>query len=186
MAAVSGVVIFLTFALFSSVGSERERIMLGVVFVEGFAFWYFSMRAVHQKSKRPSEQETADQKEIQLLRSEFDALHKVSGQYSSALWSLRPKLERAEARAKEYEAAIERCRREGGAPRPEGEGFRGGRAPAALEAELARCRGWQAEWRRRAERAEAALVHDGGAKNAELFRLAKRRVAEKYYPDKVR
>jgi len=45
MATISGAVIFLTFALFSSVGSERERILLGVVFVEGFAFWYFSLRA---------------------------------------------------------------------------------------------------------------------------------------------
>src|SRR5918998_3664292 len=125
MAAVSGVVIFLTFALFSSVGSERERIMLGVVFVEGFAFWYFSMRAVHQKSKRPSEQETADQKEMRLLHSELDTAHKLSGQYSSALWSLRPKLERAEARARGHEAAIERCRRGRDAPRREGEGVRG-------------------------------------------------------------
>src|SRR3712207_5094136 len=112
MATISGAILFLTFALFSSVGDERERIMLGVVFVEGFAFWYFSVRAVHQKSKQPSGQETADQKEIRLLRSELDALHKVSGQYSSALWSLGPKLERAEARVKEYEAAIERCRQE--------------------------------------------------------------------------
>src|SRR5918998_5736751 len=156
MAAVSGVVIFLTFALFSSVGSGRERIMLGVVFVEGFAFWYFSMRAVHQKSRQPSERETADRKEIQLLRSELDALHKVSGQYSSALWSLRPKLERAEARARECEAAIELCRQERDALRREVEGFRGGRDPAALEAELARCRGWQAEWRRRGGKGGAA------------------------------
>ena len=79
MATISGAVIFLTFALFSSVGSERERIMLGVVFVEVFAFWYFSMRAVHQKSKQPSGQETADQKEIRLLRNELDTVHKLSG-----------------------------------------------------------------------------------------------------------
>src|SRR5688572_6101225 len=148
MAAVSGVIIFLTFALFSSIGGERERIMLGVIFIEVFALWYFSLRAARQRSKRPSEQEMADQKEIRLLRSELDTAHKLSGQYSSALWSLGPKLERAEARAKEYEAAVERCRQERDALRREVEGFRGGRDPAALEAELARCRGWQAEWRR--------------------------------------
>ena len=60
MATISGAIIFLTFALFSSVGSERERIMLGVIFIEVSAFWYFSMRAAHQKSKQPDEQETAD------------------------------------------------------------------------------------------------------------------------------
>jgi chromosome segregation ATPase len=186
MAAVSGVIIFLTFALFSSVGSERERIMLGVIFIEVFAFWYFSLRAARQRSKRPSEQETADQREMRLLRSELDTAHKLSGQYSSALWSLRPKLERAEARAREYEAAVERCRQERDALRREVEGFRGGRDPAALEAELARCRGWQAEWRRRAEKAEAALARDGDARGARLFQLAKRRFAERYHPDKVR
>src|SRR5918997_83258 len=66
-----------------------------------------------------------------------------------------------------------------------GRGAPGGRAPAALEAELARCRGWQAEWRRRAEKAEAALAHQKDAKGARLFQLAKRRFAEKYHPDKV-
>ncbi len=185
MATISGVIIFLTFALLSSVGSERERIMLGVIFVEGFVFWYFSMRAARQGSKRPNEQEIADQKEIRLLRNELDTVHKLSGQYSSALWSLRPKLERAEARAKEYEAAIELCRQERDALRREVEGFRGGRDPATLEAELARCRGWQAEWRRRAEKAEAALARGGDARGARLFQLAKRRFAEKYHPDKV-
>ena len=187
MAAISGVIIFLTFALFSNIGSEQERIMLGVVFIEGFAFWYFSVRAARQGLKRPSGQEAADQKEIRLLRSELDTTHKLSGQYSSALWSLRPKLERAEARAEECEAVVERCRQERDALRREVEGFRGGRDPAALEAELARCRGWQAEWRRRAEKAEAALAHGGGdARGARLFQLAKRRFAEKYHPDKVR
>ena len=47
-------------------------------------------------------------------------------------------------------------------------------------------RGWQAEWRRRAEKAEAALAHENDARGARLFRLAKRRFAEKYHPDKVR
>jgi len=185
MATISGAIIFLTFALFSSVGSEQERIMLGAIFVEGFAFWCFSVRAAHQRSKRPSEQEAADQKELQLLRSELDAVQKISGQYSSALWSLRPKLDRAEARVKEYEAVIERCRQERDALRREVERFQGGRDPATLEAELARCRRWQAEWRRRAEKAEAALAHQSDAKGARLFQLAKRRFAEKYHPDKV-
>ncbi len=122
---------------------------------------------------------------MQLLRSELDTAHKLSGQYSSALWSLRPKLDRAEAQAKGYEAAIERCRQERDALRREVERFQEGRDPATLEAELARCRGWQAEWRRRAEKAEAALARDGDARGARLFQLAKRRFAEKYHPDKV-
>ncbi len=185
MATISGVILVLTFALFSAIGSDRERIMLVIIFVEVFTLWYSSVRAARQGSKQPSEQEIAAQKEIQSLRDELGRVQKVSYQYSSTLWSLGPKLERAEAQVKEYKAAIERYQQEQDVLRREVEKFQEGRNPATLEAELAQCRRWQAEWRRRAEKAEAALAHISDAKGAKMFQLAKHKFAEKYHPDKV-
>ena len=185
MAAIFGVILVLTFALFSAIGSDRERIMLVVIFIEVFIFWYSSVRAARQRSNQPSEREKAAQKEIQLLRDELGRLQKVSHQYSSRLWSLGPKLDRAEAQVKEYKAAMEQYQQEQDVLHREVEKFQRGRDPATLEAELAQCRIWQAEWRRRAEKAEAALAHVSDAKGAKMFQLAKHKFAEKYHPDKA-
>jgi predicted RNase H-like nuclease (RuvC/YqgF family) len=95
------------------------------------------------------------------------------------------KLDRAEAQVKEYKAAIEQYQQEQDVLRREVEKFQGSRNPATLEAELAQCRRWQAEWRRRAEKAEAALAHISDAKGAKMFQLAKHKFAEKYHPDKA-
>ena len=185
MATISGVILVLTFALFSAIGSDQERIMLVIIFAEVFIFWYSSVRAARKGSNQPSEREEAAQKEIQLLRDELGRMQKVSHQYSSRLWSLGPKLDRAEAQVKEYKAAIERYQQEQDVLRREVEKFQEGRNPATLEAELAQCRRWQAEWRKRAEKAEAARAHISDARGAKMFQLAKHKFAEKYHPDKV-
>ena len=185
MAAIFGVILVLTFALFSAIGSNQERIMLVIILVELFVFWYLSVRVARRSSKQPSQQEIEAQKEIQLLRDELGRVQKVSHQYSSRLWSLGPKLDRAEAQVKEYKAAIEQYQQEQDVLRREVEKFQGSRNPATLEAELAQCRRWQAEWRRRAEKAEAALAHISDAKGAKMFQLAKHKFAEKYHPDKA-
>ena len=107
MAAIFGVILVLTFALFSAIGSDQERIMLVIILVETSTFWYSSVRVALQGLKQPSKQEIEAQKEIQLLRDELGRVQKVSHKYSSRLWSLGPKLDRAEAQVKEYKAAIE-------------------------------------------------------------------------------
>ncbi len=185
MAAIFGVILVLTFALFSAIGNDKERIMLVIIFIEVFIFWCSSVRAARKGSKQSSEQEISAQKEIELLHDELGRMQKISYQYSSTLWSLGPKLERAEAQVKEYKTAIERYQQEQDVLRREVEKFQEGRNPATLEAELAQCRRWQAEWRRRAEKAEAALAHISDAKGAKMFQLAKHKFAEKYHPDKV-
>jgi len=145
MATIFGVILVLTFALFSAIGSNQERVMLVIIFVEVFILLFLSIRAAHRASKHPSEQEIAAQKEIQLLRDELGRMQKVSYRYSSTLWSLGPKLDHAEAQVKEYKATIERYQQEQDVLRREVKKFQGGRNPATLEAELAQCRRWQAE-----------------------------------------
>src|SRR5215212_495190 len=136
MAAIFGVILVLTFAIFSATGNDRERIVLVIIFVEVLIFWYSPVRVARQGLKQPSKQEIEAQKEIQLLRDELGRVHKVSHQYSSRLWSLGPKLDRAEAQVKEYKAAIEQYQQEQDVLRREVEKFQGGRNHATLEAEL--------------------------------------------------
>ena len=137
MAVIFGVILVLTFALFSAIGSNQERIMLVIILFELFAFWYLSVKVARRLSKQPSHQEIEAQKEIQLLRDELGRVQKASHQYSSRLWSLGPKLDRAEAQVKEYKAAIEQYQQEQDVLRREVEKFQGSRNPATLEAELA-------------------------------------------------
>ena len=63
MAAIFAVTLVLTFALFSAIGNNQERIMLVIILVELFVFWYFSVRVARRLPKQPIEQEIEAQKE---------------------------------------------------------------------------------------------------------------------------